>query len=147
MSSYINLYLLPKQKEGDTITPKPLLLNSWSRSSNIYQAFYEHLNPVFAGNDEEPKYKEIKPSNLQALVLDLKHDLEAYKERIQAQTEIINSLKNISREILEEYRDEFMSSREYIKGLEDTIQFFESLYEILSDLEYSGFEKILINYD
>lgn len=147
MSSYLNLYLLPKKKEGDTIEPKPLLLNSWSRNSDIYQMFYENLNPTFIGDEDEYKYSEVTEADLQTLVDAVQKDINTVQERLQARTEALSSIKNIPPERLDEYIEDFASTREYIRELQDTLELMKALKLLLSDLEYSSFEKILVNID
>lgn len=42
MSSYLTFYLQPAQKKAEK-PEEPMLLASYSRSSDVYQAFYEEL--------------------------------------------------------------------------------------------------------
>lgn len=147
MSSYLNLYLLPKKKEGDTVEPKPLLLYSWSRNTNIYSTFYEELNPVFIGNGEEPLYTEVSAQDLNEVVNTLSDDATEYENRIENTFEAYQKIPNLSKDIISEYIEDYTSSKEYINELRETCSFMRFLHDLLSDLKYSDFEKILINID
>lgn len=144
MSSYLNFYLIPKSKEAQGT--KPLCISSYSRN-DIYQAFYENVNPAFIGNGDESNYTELTEEQINYVVSSLKEDLEKYKKYSEAKIKALKELPKLEGEALEEYLQETTSSAEYIHELENTLKEVEFIAHIISELEYSDFEKVLINID
>ena len=142
MSSYLTFYLVPKGENQ-----KPLAFISYSRNSDIYQAYYEHANPAFYGNGEEPNYTELTKDLSHHVVSELKEDLDEYEKAHEAKIKALQALPKLEGEALEEYLQETSSGVEYINDLKDTLKFVGFIDDIISDLEYSDFEKILINID
>lgn len=142
MSSYLTFYLVPK---GDD--KKPLALISYSRNSDIYQAYYENANPAFIGNSNEPNYTELTKELSNHVVNELREDLSKYEKLHEAKIKALQALPKLEGEALEEYLQETSSGIEYLDDLKDTLKFADFIDDIVSDLEYSDFEKVLINID
>ena len=142
MSSYLTFYLVPKGENQ-----KPLAFISYSRNSDIYQAYYEHANPAFYGNGEEPNYTELTEELSHHVVDELRESLDKYEKNHEAKIKALQALPKLEGEALEEYLQETSSGVEYINDLKDTLKFVGFIDDIISDLEYSDFEKILINID
>lgn len=145
MSSYLNFYLVPKKKKESDKDPEPMLLYSCNRAGNLYQAFYENMNIQWAGS--EMKYTELTPSDMQSIVDSIKEDVDKAKKRLDSKVNAYRTLTNLSKEIVEEYVEEFASMSEYISDLESTFNKANVINAVVSDLNYSVFEKILINLD
>lgn len=145
MSSYLNFYLVPKKREGAKEDPKPLNFISYSRSTDIYRSYYEVLNPVFIGTEEEYEYTELTPLDAKRVIDDAKKDLQDTINRFESKKRAYKELSNTP--IPEEAIAEFMDTEEYIRELKENVQSLESIYEWVSDIEYSDFEKVLINID
>ena len=145
MSSYLNFYLVPKKERSDI--QKPLLFNSYSRSSDIYQAYYENIIPAFIGNDDERHYTELTKELSEYLVCELKKDIDKTKKNFEAKMKAYKELPKLEGEALDSYLEEATSTPEYINKLESTLHFAEFINNIIDDLEYSDFEKLLINID
>lgn len=142
MSSYLTFYLVPKDENK-----KPLALISYSRNSEIYQAYYENAHPAFYGNGDKPNYTELIKDLSHHVVGELKEDLDKYEKNHEAKIKALQALPKLEGEALEEYLQETSSGVEYINDLKDTLKFVEFIDDIVNDLEHSDFEKILINID
>lgn len=143
MSSYLNFYLVPKKKEGQEEEPKPLLFQSWSRNSNVYQAFDENFSIVYVGNKEA--YTDITPSIVKDVIMCIEEDLEKVKKRLKEKVNLFKEVSISSLEIYENYQDDYLSTKEYIEDLEEQIADLRGILTWVSDLEYTDFEKVLAN--
>lgn len=142
MSSYLTFYLVPKGENQ-----KPLAFISYSRNSDIYQAYYEHANPAFYGNGEEPNYTELTEELSHHVVDELRESLDKYEKNHEAKIKALQALPKLEGEALEEYLQETSSGVDYINDLKDTLRFADFIDDIVSDLEFSEFDKVLINID
>ena len=142
MSSYLTFYLVPKGEDK-----KPLALISYSRNNDIYQAYYEHANPAFYGNSDEPNYTELTKDLSHHVVSVLREDLNKIEKTHETKVKALQALPKLEGEALEEYLQETSSGVDYINDLKDTLKFADFIDDIVSDLEYSDFEKVLINID
>jgi len=142
MSSYLTFYLVPKGENQ-----KPLSLISYSRNSDVYQAYYENAHPVFIGNGDESNYTELTKDISHHVVNELREDLNKYEKSHEAKVKALQALPKLEGEALEEYLQETTSTVEYINELKDTLKLVEFIDGIVNDLEYSDFEKVLINID
>ena len=142
MSSYLTFYLVPKGEDK-----KPLALISYSRNSDIYQAYYENANPAFYGNGDEPNYTELTKELSNHVVNELREDLNKCEKSHEARVKALQALPKLEGEALEEYLQETTSTIDYINDLKDTLKLADFIDDIVSDLEYSDFEKVLINID
>ena len=142
MSSYLTFYLVPKSKDKT-----PLALMSYSRNSDIYQAYYENANPAFYGNSDEPNYTELTKDLSHYVVNELREDLSKCEKSHEAKIKALQALPKLEGEALEEYLQETTSTIDYINDLKDTLKFAEFIDDIVSDLEFSDFDKVLINID
>lgn len=143
MSSYLNFYLVPKKKEGQEEEPKPLLFQSWSRNTSVYQAFDENLNIVYTGN--EKVYTEITPSKVKGVIEYIEEDLKKVKKRLKETIKLFKDTAITSLEIYESYQNDCLSTQEYIEELEEQIADLQGILTWVSDLEYTDFEKVLAN--
>ena len=58
MSSYLSFYLVPKAHPEEK-----LLLQSFSRSNEVYQRFFDNRSVAYAGNEE--KYTTLSVSDVE----------------------------------------------------------------------------------
>ena len=142
MSSYLTFYLVPKDEDK-----KPLALMAYSRNSDIYQAYYENAHPAFYGNGDEPNYTELTKDLSHYVVNGLREDLNKCEKNHEAKVKALQALPKLEGGALEEYLQETSSGVEYINDLKDTLKFANFIDDIVSDLEYSDFDKVLINID
>lgn len=144
MSSYLTFYLVPKKDKGEA--KEPLVLMNYSRSSDIYQAFYENINVAYKGNDDKPNYTELTKEMVNNVVNAVKKDYDDAQKNFTTRMEAYKSIK-LEGEAFENYVEDFQSTTLYLEELKESIIQIEFIASIVADLEYSDFEKILINID
>lgn len=130
MSSYLNIYVKPKTKDS-----KPLLLTSFSRSSDVYQQFNEEFD-LYSSTGE---LKEITDSMMNTLENNLAKEINQCKNRYctyleakdKADIEDITSIK--------EYIYDLEYCKTQIAFIQDIVWSCES--------DNSDFEKVLAYID
>lgn len=157
MSSYLSFYVVPKKTKkrydfdkdnGHTEIEiklsegQPLLLMSYSRNSNIYQAYNETLNPAYAGMEE--KYTEVSHKDAQRVVMEFEDDLKKSEQRLAINYKMLKEA-GYSSELWEEIQSEESYIAEQKESLNE-LKFIASLiYECTNT--WTDFEKVLINID
>lgn len=132
MSSYLSFYLVPKAHPEEK-----LLLQSLSRSNEVYQRFSDNLNIAYAGNEE--KYTKLTISDVESVIQDIDADITKAETR---RTEYEKFCYGNSESI-----EEIISTKEYIRDLQSTRDYISFIRDILTDLDYSGFSDVLCNID
>ena len=147
MSSYLTFYLVPKKEKLEN--QEPLTLISFSRSSNIYQAFQENASVAFIGNGDKPNYTEITKDLITSLEKSLQEDFDKAKSRNEAKLKALKELPELKGEALEEYLYESTEMSEYIEELKNTLNHVDFISSIICDIDlgYTDFEKVLANID
>lgn len=107
MSSYLNLYVKLKNEERE-----PILLFSYTRSSEVYQYFNDELHPVFMGMDEV-KYEELTYDKVGLVIDAIKSDIKKIDKRVTQ----LEKHADGNREII----DEILSDLEYREQLQDAL--------------------------
>lgn len=144
MSSYLNFYLVPKKREGVSEEPKPLLFNSYSRASDVYTAFYENLRPAYIGSGDTTNYTELTAKDVRRVIDEVRKDLNNAETNLKNRME---AYKALSDKPTDEAVYDYTSTKEYIEELKENIYDLEGIHTWIEDLEYSDFEKVLINID
>jgi hypothetical protein len=152
MSSYLTFYGIPKDKqkydkmgnvESVIEMPKvPLSIFSFSRSSDLYQAFYENIHIAYLGdNDPEKSYTELTTGLVETVISGIKDDIEKASKRLNEYEKHVSDNAELIEDII--------SMKEYIDDLKDTLHRTYMIYSLVEDTTYScsGFEKILCNID
>lgn len=136
MSSYLNIYLVPERKDKKE-KKQYLLLSSYSRSSDIYEAFYENINPIYSGNED--KYTTLTKVNIQVILDDLNKSIKSTQERL-------NLYDKYAKEN-PDYIQEIMSTREILQDYQSTYNIIEVLKDILDNIVdgYNDFEEMCCN--
>ena len=138
MSSYLTFYLVPKGEDK-----KPLTFISYSRNNDVYQSYYEELNPAYIGNGDEPNYTELTPEKALQVVNAAKDNLKKAEKALNNRISAYKELNDTSEEAIQD----IASTREYIEELKEGLAELQCIYNWVSDIEYSDFEKVLINID
>lgn len=141
MSSYLNFFLVPKRKEGQE-EQKPMHLMSYSRSSDIYQTFYEELNPPFDGGGNY--FMELTKADIDRVITENKEHLRRTENHLNSR---IQAYRTLYDKVSEDAIEDYVSTSEYIEELKDTISTLKNISQIVYDLEFSDFEKVMINID
>lgn len=138
MSSYLNIYLVPKRKDKDT-EKQYLLLQSYSRNSDVYEVFYENINPVFAGNEE--KYTTLTKENVQNILNDVSKSINLTKEKLKLYEKYASGHPDYIQSIIDE--------REVLKDYEQTYGDVAFIGDIVSGIidDYNSFEEVCCNID
>jgi len=76
MSSYLSFYLVPRAHPEEK-----LLLQSFSRSNEVYQRFSDNLNIAYAGNEE--KYTKLTISDVESVIQEMM--LTLLKQKLDVQ--------------------------------------------------------------
>lgn len=145
MSSYLNFYLVPKEREGDTIEPKPMRFVSYSRANEIYQRFRD-IGVVWCGSESD-QYTKITSEDCERVVDDIKDDITRAEKRVENQTDLLSKLSNLNTGIIDEYAEDIYSTKEYIEELKEELTEARGILSWVSNLEFSDFEKVLANVD
>lgn len=132
MSSYLSFYLVPKAHPEEK-----LLLQSFSRSNEVYQRFFDNLSITYAGNEE--KYTKLTVSDVESVIRDLDDDIAKAEARRVEYEKFCHG----NSELIEE----MISTKEYIRDLQSTRDYISFIRDILADLDYSGFSDVLCNVD
>lgn len=132
MSSYLSFYLVPKAHPEER-----LLLQSFSRSNEVYQRFFDNLSIAYAGNEE--KYTKLTVSDVESVIQDLDGDIAKAEARRAEYEKFCHG----NSELIEE----MISTKEYIRDLQSTRDYISFIRDILTDLDYSGFSDVLCNVD
>lgn len=132
VSSYLSFYLVPKAHPEER-----LLLQSFSRSNEVYQRFFDNLSIAYAGNEE--KYTKLTVSDVESVIQDLDDDIAKAEARRAEYEKFCYSNPEAIEEII--------STKEYIRDLQSTRDYISFIRDILADLNYSGFSDVLCNID
>ena len=139
MSSYLNIYLVPK-RESETEEKKHLLLCSYCRNNDIYDYLQPEVTYAYKGDGtEELNYTELAEDTLKDIVSDITKTIQANKERI----EINYRLKT------EDSADNIYELQDRNKELQDTLCTFDFLLYLLHDIkmDFTSFESMEANVD
>lgn len=132
MSSYLSFYLVPRAHPEEK-----LLLQSFSRSNEVYQRFSDNLNIAYAGNEE--KYTKLTISDVELVIQDIDADItKAETRRTEYEKFCYGNPESI---------EEIISTKEYIRDLQSTRDYISFIRDVLTDLDYSGFSDVLCNID
>lgn len=132
MSSYLSFYLVPKAHPEER-----LLLQSFSRSNEVYQRFFDNLSVAYAGNEE--KYTKLTVSDVESVIRDLDNDIAKAEARRAEYEKFCHG----NSELIEE----MISTKEHIRDLQSTRDYISFIRDVLADLDYSGFSDVLCNVD
>lgn len=88
MSSYLSFYLVPRAHPEEK-----LLLQSFSRSNEVYQRFSDNLNIAYAGNEE--KYTKLTISDVESVIQDIDADILKQKRDVQNTRSSVTVILNL----------------------------------------------------
>lgn len=157
MSSYLTFYLVPKKTrkkydfnkddghteiEVELSNGTPLVFLSYSRSNEIYRAFYETLNPVYAGDEE--KYTELTTDGCKRVIEDLESEIKSTEKRLEIDYKMLKE-GGYSSELWEDIH----SMEKYVSEQKQTLDVVEYISNLVYECTegYNDFEKVLINID
>lgn len=158
MSSYLNIYLVPKVSDkietfenGENVVKeiklsegKPIHFLSYCRSSNIYQAFNEALNVTYIGTEDEPKYEELTCSKIDMVISDLNESIDKIRSGLTVNYKMLNNGAKV-----EELWEDIHDAEDYLKEELQTLEEIKHIRFWVLECEegYNNFEKVLMNID
>jgi hypothetical protein len=140
MSSYLNIYVQPKLKDGEE--PKKMCLMSVSRSHPLYQAineagsFYAYTS---IGENAEERFYELSSDLISSICQDSNAEIQITEKRLNEYEKYAAGNSEIIQNII--------STKEYLEELKETCNELCFLSQIVYDVEndFSDFEKVFIN--
>ncbi len=138
MSSYLVFYLKPKNSET------PLEFLSFSRSSDIYQAFNNEINIAYRG-DENTNFTELTPDKMSDVISSASESLQLAKNSLADFKEAFSVSPKIDVGMIEEFSHRCREKEEYIAELEENLNNLQFISKMVDSIKYSDFEKVLIN--
>lgn len=136
MSSYLNIFLVPKRKDKKE-KKRYLLLSSYSRSSDVYEVFCETINHVRSENED--RYTVLTKVNMLEILDDLNESIKSVKERLDLYDKYARDNPD--------YIQEIISTREVLQDYQSTCNTVEALKNILDDTVdgHNDFEEMCCN--
>ena len=121
---------------------EPLLLLSYTRSSDIYQAYNDTLHPAYCGMEE--KYTEVTYEDSKRVISEYEEDLKSTEERLKIDYKMLKEGGYSS-----ELWDHIHSMESYLKEQREVLETLKQISSMVYDIceGYSDFEKVLINVD
>ena len=137
MSCYLNIYLVPKSKEGQE--SKPVLLTQYSRSTDTYSAITENMVVPYVM--DEDVYADLTPSIMRGI----KNDIEKSISTMKSRTETL--YKMLEKNYNEDLKDDIVQSEDFIKELQEQLKVVENIKYIVDEVnsDWSDFEKVVVN--
>lgn len=156
MSSYLSFYLVPKKyrkkyefnKDGvhtetevELTKGEPLHFMSYSRSSEVYQAYDDALDIVFCGTDET-QYTELTFEKAKRVIQTFEENIRTTEARLKTDYKMMKECGYSS-----ELWDEIHSFENYLSEQKSILVELESIANMVYYVyeTYNDFEKVLIN--
>lgn len=137
-SSYLLIYLIPKAKEG--VEAKPLFFQSFSGSSDVYQAFQDYAPIPYMGIGGNT-YTDLTPAKVKSVISGLENDIKEFEQGLANYVEAFNKMNTPSIDVANDFTSEYESRKQYIDQLKATTSTVKEILSWVEDLEYSDFEK------
>ena len=146
MSSYLTIYLQPKQ-EGAEPVKEPMPLLAYSRSNDVYQIMRDELSIAYV--DDKRPYSNISCADIHGVVKTQRDEIKRVKQHI---TSMRKTLKEINNAVVINEKIEMIESQEsYVKEMQATLLellHIESLVEsVESNKCWAAFSKVVANVD
>lgn len=140
MSSYLNIFLVPKRKDEETEKKRHLLLLSYSRSSCVYQLFCDAIHPVFVGSDER-QYTILDKDNIQQVKAEVDRTISSITKRVGLYEKYAADNPD--------YIERILSLREELEEYKEAEKTISFLCEIVCEATegYCSFEEVCCYID
>ena len=129
MSSYINIYIVPKKDKT------PIEIVSYSRADDIYAAIADVINIPWSS--EELQYADLSLENINQVIDNIKQDINKVDKRIIEYEKHANGNADLIEDIL--------SQKEYRESLDEVLKRLYFLSDVIYDAkeEFSDVEKVI----
>lgn len=136
MSSYLSFYIVPKRKT-EKEPKRYILISSYSRNSDIYQAFEENISIVWSGDGN--KYTTLTQDNVNLVQNDLASNISKTKDKLVEYEKYASSNP--------EYIQEIIETKEYLSDLQYTQAKISFIADMLEDMNfYNEIEEICCHF-
>jgi hypothetical protein len=140
MSSYLNIYVQTKMKDGKE--SKKMCLMSVSRNHPLYQAineagsFYAYTS---IGENAEEQFYELSSDLISSICQDSNAEIQIVEKRLNEYEKYAAGNSEIIQEII--------STKDYLEELKETYNQLCFIRQIVDDVEndFNDFEKVFIN--
>lgn len=139
MSSYLNIYLKPKSEFN---CDKKLMLSSQCRSTPLYEALSQYVH-----SNEEGTLLTVAICD--DAIHNLNQSIEEHREKDETLVEIMTKPINLDSESIYEIAEEHLSSKRYIKSLEEQLRLVTWLRSFVNDVSegYTDFAEVRMTID
>ncbi len=146
MSQYLNIYIVPRKKEGETEEKKPMYLTAFSYSTDVY----DELTTVklFKYCNSENDYTDLEAKDIREAIASVDEQIENTKNAIEVERKNLRHLQN--NDVIEGLLCQIEAQEAHIKeDFNPTKKQLEHLLWLAEEIEgeYSGseFEKLVAN--
>jgi len=145
MSSYLNIYLQKKKKEGEE-KGELLQLCSICRVNDLYALFYDNSIGNYADVGEKHLH-EFTSKDLDTVVKEVEHNIAKTLIQISETKDALSSVSN--KEAVEDLLEELKSDKEYLQMLMNQKSALDTLYFIFDDMgeKWCNFDKVYWEID
>lgn len=141
MSSYLSIYVVPKRKSPEE-SKQHIILASYSRCTEMYQQFYNNINPVYVGNGED-KYTTIGKNEISEV-------LDSFDGKIRRMTATLTEYEKYAKDN-PDYIQSIIEYKEEIAELQYWRNKASFIEDMISDADYydcdSSIEEVCCNID
>lgn len=139
MSSYLNFYLKPKSEFN---CDKKMLLSSQCRCTPIYEALSQYVH-----SNEEGTLLTVAMCDY--AIHNLNQSIEEHRETDETYMEVMTKATIKDSDTLSAILDEHLSSKRYIKSLEEQLQLVTWLRSFVNDVNegYTDFAEVRMTID
>ena len=134
MSSYLNIYVVPKTQSEDT---KHLTLMCFSSSHELYSTITECINVAYAGESEI--YTDLTEENMLEILQEVSNDITRMEKRLVEYEKYAAHNTDLITEIIE--------SKSYLEELERTKHYVEIIQVLVWNTNhgFNSFKKVCCN--
>jgi len=139
MSSYLNIYLKPKSEFN---CDNKLMLSSQCRCSPIYEALSQYVH----SNEE---WTLLTVAMCDYVIHNLNQSIEEHREKDETYMEVMTKTTVKDSDTLYDIMEEHLSSKRYIKSLEEQLQLMTWLRSFVNDVSegYTDFVEVRMTID
>lgn len=147
MSNHLNFYLIPKNKERLTLDSKSLLFTSYTKATDTYQIINKYFNIENIEKDKGIQYIELTSNIIDTIEKSIKTSIDTVTKSLELKINAYKEFADLSKEDLLSFMEDYLSTEKSIETLRIDLKVVQFLSDIVENLKYSDFEKILITVE
>ena len=136
----MSIYVVPKRKSSEE-NKQYIILASYSRNTEIYQQFWENIDPAFIGNDEEDHYTTIGKTEIASVLSSFDSEIRKFTATLTEYEKYAKDNPDYIQMIIE-YKEEIAN----LQYWRDKTSFIEDMIEMTNYYD-SGIEEVCCNID